>query len=61
MGGTAKATGPRGSAEGYGSDPSYGVGARYMFTKNFGATVEYDVVGSSDPISLASLGVVWKF
>jgi OOP family OmpA-OmpF porin len=61
MGGTAKATGPRGTFENYGSDPSYGVGARYMFTKNFGATLEYDVVGTSDPLSLGSLGVVWKF
>lgn len=59
--GDAKASGPGGRASGTGSDPSYGVGLAYLFNPNVGVRVEYDLVGSDDPIGLASVGVVVKF
>ena len=61
FGGDAKATGPAGTATGSGSDPSFGLGMTYMFNKNVGMRAEWDRVGSSEPIDMASVGVVVKF
>jgi outer membrane protein W len=61
FGGDATATGRAGTATDSGSDPSFGLGATYMFGKNVGVRLEWDRVGSNEPIDMASLGVVVKF
>lgn len=44
-----------------GTDLSYGVGATYNLTKNFGIRAEWEQYKAVDDISLLSIGVAYKF
>jgi OOP family OmpA-OmpF porin len=52
-----------GSASDDGEDFSWGVGAGWDFTENFGATLEYQgfEVEDTDTVDMFSLGLVYKF
>lgn len=44
-----------------GTDLTYGVGAQYMFTDQFGLVGEWERYDSDDDVDLLSLGVMFKF
>ena len=45
-----------------GTDPYYGVGARYNFNKNLGLVVDYEKLDvEDDSVSMISIGVRYKF
>jgi opacity protein-like surface antigen len=52
-----------GSASDSGEDFSWGIGAGYDFTDNFGATLEYQgfEIEDTDTVDMISANVVWKF
>jgi OOP family OmpA-OmpF porin len=59
---SANATGLSGSASDSGTDLLYGVGARYNLNKNWGVTLDYEVVDVSDgSFNMSSLGLRYKF
>jgi opacity protein-like surface antigen len=55
--------GKGGSASDSGEDFSWGFGAGFDFTDNFGATLEYQgfEIEDTDTVDMISLGVVYKF
>ena len=52
-----------GSSSDSGEDFSWGLGAGFDFTDNFGATLEYQgfEIEDTDTVDMISAGVVWKF
>jgi len=51
-----------GSTSDSGTDLLYGVGARYNLNKNWGVTLEYEVVDVSDgSVNMTSMGLRYKF
>lgn len=59
---SANVAGLSGSISDSGTDLLYGVGARYNLNKNWGVTLEYEVVDVSDgSFNMTSLGLRYKF